>query len=71
MTSHNTADDAPFAASTGFRPDPRPLAPGLYFVSTPIGAARLDFGYRINRRGAGEPEPTDDWAWHLTIGEAF
>jgi 16S rRNA (cytidine1402-2'-O)-methyltransferase len=23
-----------------FRPDPRPLAPGLYFVSTPIGAAR-------------------------------
>jgi 16S rRNA (cytidine1402-2'-O)-methyltransferase len=25
---------------TRFRPDPRPLGPGLYFVSTPIGAAR-------------------------------
>lgn len=25
---------------TRFRPDPRPLLPGLYFVSTPIGAAR-------------------------------
>lgn len=29
-----------FTATGGFRPDPRPLAPGLYFVSTPIGAAR-------------------------------
>lgn len=29
-----------FVAHGGFRPDPRPLAPGLYFVSTPIGAAR-------------------------------
>lgn len=29
-----------FVAHGGFRPDPRPLASGLYFVSTPIGAAR-------------------------------
>ena len=33
-------DTEGFVAHGGFRPDPRPLAPGLYFVSTPIGAAR-------------------------------
>ncbi|WP_050526242.1 16S rRNA (cytidine(1402)-2'-O)-methyltransferase [Pseudorhodobacter aquimaris] len=34
-------DARPAQAGIGaFRPDPRPLAPGLYFVSTPIGAAR-------------------------------
>lgn len=38
---------------------------------TPIGAARIDFGFRLNRRGATEPSPNDDWAWHLTLGEAF
>ena len=29
-----------FTLTGAFRPDPRPLAAGLYFVSTPIGAAR-------------------------------
>lgn len=38
---------------------------------TPIGAVRLDFGFRLNRRGPSEPQPDDDWAWHLTLGEAF
>ncbi|MDZ4096886.1 MAG: 16S rRNA (cytidine(1402)-2'-O)-methyltransferase [Paracoccaceae bacterium] len=30
----------PAPATSRFKPDPRPLPPGLYFVSTPIGAAR-------------------------------
>lgn len=38
---------------------------------TPIGAVRADVGFRLNRMGAGEPEPNDNWAWHLTLGEAF
>jgi 16S rRNA (cytidine1402-2'-O)-methyltransferase len=44
MSSDSTVSAAEDVASGGgagrFRPDPRPLAPGLYFVSTPIGAAR-------------------------------
>ncbi|SEN37061.1 16S rRNA (cytidine1402-2'-O)-methyltransferase [Pseudorhodobacter antarcticus] len=35
-----TRDDAENADAPAHRPDPRPLAAGLYFVSTPIGAAR-------------------------------
>lgn len=35
-----SSESADNGGSTRFRPDPRPLAPGLYFVSTPIGAAR-------------------------------
>lgn len=38
---------------------------------TPIGAVRLDFGFRLNRKGPTEPAPNDTWAWHLTLGEAF
>jgi translocation and assembly module TamA len=38
---------------------------------TPIGPVRLDLGYRLNRRGAGEPEPDSRFALHLSIGEAF
>lgn len=40
MTSEWTDADGVAQGAGAFRPDPRPLAPGLYFVSTPIGAAR-------------------------------
>lgn len=41
MTGFEPSDEQPRDSGGGtFRPDPRPLAPGLYFVSTPIGAAR-------------------------------
>lgn len=43
---------------------------GLRFP-TPVGAVRLDAGWRLNRYGAGEPRPDDRLAGHLTIGEAF
>lgn len=36
MSAENSPEDRPQA----FRPDPRPLEPGLHFVATPIGAAR-------------------------------
>ncbi len=38
---------------------------------TPIGSVRFDFGYRVNRRGAGEVITNDNYAYHLSIGEAF
>ncbi|WP_323005998.1 16S rRNA (cytidine(1402)-2'-O)-methyltransferase [Pseudorhodobacter sp.] len=40
MEAERTEADEVTRSAAGFRPDPRPLAPGLYFVSTPIGAAR-------------------------------
>jgi len=40
MSSENAENGAENTGSARFRPDPRPLGPGLYFVSTPIGAAR-------------------------------
>lgn len=40
-------------------------------VLTPIGAVRLDGGYRLVRKGAGEPQPGEDVAFHLSVGEAF
>lgn len=40
MTSEQSAAQTAAAGVGTFRPDPRALAPGLYFVSTPIGAAR-------------------------------
>jgi len=40
MGSEWTDADGVAQGAGAFRPDPRPLAPGLYFVSTPIGAAR-------------------------------
>jgi 16S rRNA (cytidine1402-2'-O)-methyltransferase len=40
MSSESTETDTEMRRAGAFRPDPRPLAPGLYFVSTPIGAAR-------------------------------
>lgn len=38
---------------------------------TPIGSVRFDFGYRVNRRGSGEVITNDNYAYHLSIGEAF
>jgi translocation and assembly module TamA len=44
--------------------------PGLR-VFTPIGAVRLDVGFRLDRVGHYEPEPDSDYAFHLSIGEAY
>jgi 16S rRNA (cytidine1402-2'-O)-methyltransferase len=35
-----SSDTGNTGGDTRFRPDPRPLPPGLYFLATPIGAAR-------------------------------
>ena len=43
---------------------------GLRLV-TVVGPVRADFGYRINRTGAGNPEPDSNYAFHLSLGEAF
>jgi outer membrane protein assembly factor BamA len=47
-------------------------ASGLGFrLPTPIGAVRLDVGYRLNRYGLGEPQHDERFAFHLSVGEAF
>jgi outer membrane translocation and assembly module TamA len=38
---------------------------------TPIGPIRFDVGFRLNRRGAAEPDPGEWIAFHLSIGESF
>ena len=41
---------------------------------TPVGAIRIDLGYRLNRTGPAEPEPSGllrPFAIHFGIGEAF
>jgi outer membrane translocation and assembly module TamA len=38
---------------------------------TLVGAVRADFGYRLNRTGAMEPDPGRPFAFHLSIGEAY
>ncbi len=48
-----------WAAGAGFR---------YVIKSIPI---RGDFGYRLNRYGAGEPMPGERIAFHIGIGEAF
>jgi translocation and assembly module TamA len=40
-------------------------------VATPIGPARIDVGYRLNRTGPGEPLAGEHFAYHLSLGEAF
>jgi len=40
-------------------------------VQTPVGPARIDVGYRLNRKGPMDPDPGSSFAYHLTIGEAF
>ena len=37
----------------------------------PIGPIRLDFAYRLNRTGAGNPLPDDHWAFTFSLGEAY
>ncbi len=38
---------------------------------TVVGPLRLDFGYRLNRTGPGNPEAGRSWAFHFSLGEAF
>ncbi len=38
---------------------------------TPVGAVRVDAGYRLNRTGPMDPDPGSPFAFHLSIGEAF
>jgi outer membrane translocation and assembly module TamA len=40
-------------------------------VKTLVGPVRADFGYRLNRKGALDPEPGSSFAIHLSLGEAF
>lgn len=40
-------------------------------LGTIVGPVRADFGYRLNRVGQGEPAPNDNFAFHVSIGEAF
>jgi outer membrane protein assembly factor BamA len=48
-----------WAAGTGLR------------YSTKYGTARLDFAYRLNRYGPGEPLPDERFAYQIGFGEAF
>lgn len=43
---------------------------GLRF-NTLVGPLRFDVGYRLNRHGAGEPDPGERFAFHLSLGQAF
>ncbi len=46
---------------------------GLRYL-TPIGAVRVDYGYRLNRTGAGEFEPCSGFGcgtFHFSLGQAF
>ncbi len=40
-------------------------------LQTIVGTLGVDFGYRLNRRGAGEPAPNDNWSYSAKLGEAF
>jgi translocation and assembly module TamA len=44
---------------------------GLRPYYTAAGPIRLDFAYRLNRTGPGEPSEGSHWNWHLSLGEAF
>ena len=46
-------------------------AAGLGLRYDPIIAFRLDVGYRLNRHGAGEPDPGSRFAFHFSLGQAF
>ena len=49
------------------------VGPGLRYL-TPVGPARIDFGYQLNRianlKVNGQPE-TRPWRIHFSIGQAF
>ena len=38
---------------------------------TLIGPIRFDVGYRLNRKGEGEPDAGQNFAFHFSLGEAF
>ncbi len=40
-------------------------------LMTLVGPVRLDIGYRLNRTGGMEPDPSSKFAFHLSLGEAF
>lgn len=40
-------------------------------LTTIIGPVRVDVGYRLNRTGGMEPDPSSKFAFHLSLGEAF
>ncbi len=40
-------------------------------LMTAVGPVRFDVGYRLNRTGGNNPDPGQQVAYHLTIGEAF
>ena len=40
-------------------------------LHTIVGPVRADFGYRLNRTGAADPDPGSHYAFHLSIGEAY
>ena len=42
-------------------------------ISIKLGGVkvRLDVGYRLNRRGAGEPRPGENTAYHIGVGDTF
>lgn len=46
-------------------------AGGFGFRYNPVISLRLDFGYRLNRYGPGEPAPGDRFAFHFSLGQAF
>lgn len=40
-------------------------------LQTIVGTLGVDFGYRLNRKGPGEPAPDDNWSFSAKLGEAF
>jgi translocation and assembly module TamA len=44
--------------------------PGLRY-DTPVGPVRADIGFRLNRLGGDEPDPSSRFAFHISLGEAF
>jgi outer membrane protein assembly factor BamA len=40
-------------------------------VKTPVGPVRFDIAWRLNRMGAGEPDPGSSFAFFFALGEAF
>lgn len=38
---------------------------------TLIGPVRVDIAWRLNRKGPGNLDALETWAWHFSLGEAF
>jgi translocation and assembly module TamA len=43
----------------------------LRYFLLPVGPFRLDFAYRLNRYGPGEPEAGQRFQWFIGFGEAY